>query len=81
MEFYFSLRVYLRYHFLVIYENVNCYNVLRGIGVGEQLPGLDPVGKQAASGTGQAGNRRGPVPEPCRPAADLPVMCGSGPDQ
>ena len=37
MEFYFSLRVYLRYHFLVIYENVNCYNVLRGIGVGEQL--------------------------------------------
>jgi len=39
VEFYFSLRVYLRYHFLVICENVNCYNVLRGIGVGEQLRG------------------------------------------
>jgi hypothetical protein len=37
VEFYFSDRVYLRYHFLAVCEKANRYNVLRGIGVGEQL--------------------------------------------
>jgi hypothetical protein len=30
----------LRYHFLTVCEKVNWYNVLRGIGVGEQLQAL-----------------------------------------
>jgi len=37
-EFYFSDRVYLRYHFLAACEKVNRHNVLRVIEVGEQLP-------------------------------------------
>ena len=36
MEFYFGDRVYLRYHFLAVCEKYR-YNVLRVIGVGEQL--------------------------------------------
>ena len=37
MEFYLSDRVYLLYHFLSVCEKINWYNVLRVIGVGEQL--------------------------------------------
>jgi hypothetical protein len=37
VEFYFNDSVYLRYHFLAVYEKANRYNVLQGIGVGEQL--------------------------------------------
>src|SRR4051812_37439531 len=34
--------------------------------------GSDPRGRQAASGAGATGNRRGPEPEPCDPSAAMP---------
>jgi hypothetical protein len=39
--------------------------------------GHSPVGRQAASGSNPGGSRRGAVPGPCHPAAELPVVRGS----